>query len=240
MRSVLIGLGVIWLVAFVAGMLLGKPNADRSKRLARWAKLIMIAVTLIVGGMWWIGYARATPAAPFALLVFLGLAACAVGDVLLAGLIPVRRAEILSLVGFGIGHLFFIAGVLRLRQVLGAAGAGPVVLAAGTGAAITAAAWYFLIQNPGGSRVLNIASLLYGMLLGSSVAVAVGLTLETGTLIVMAVGLVLFMVSDFLVAQHLIRKRSLFPYMRDAMWLVYSAAQVLIAIAIGAAALLPY
>jgi len=54
----------------------------------------------------------------------------------------------------------------------------------------------------------------------------------------MPFGLVLFLISDFLVAQHLIRKRNLFPYMRDAMWLVYSAAQVLIAFSIGFAVLL--
>ena len=237
-RIVLVGLGSVWLGAFVSGMLLGQPNEDRSKRLARWAKLLMIAVTLIVGALWWLGYAVGTSAAAFALRIFLGLVACAVGDVLLAGLIPLRRADVLSLVGFGIGHLFFIAGVLQMRGVLGASNLLPVLVATGVGVAATAAAWFYLIRSPGGSRTLNIASLIYGVLLGASVAIAVGLTVETGALVVMSLGLILFMLSDFLVAQHLIRKRNLFPYMRDAMWLVYSTAQVLIAFAIGAAALL--
>jgi hypothetical protein len=238
MRVVLLGLGAVWLGVFVAGMLLGQPNQDHSKRLACWAKLVMIAVTLVIGALWWFGYAVGTAAARFALLIFLGLIACAVGDVLLAGLFPFRRAEVLSLAGFGIGHLFFIAGVLQMRNLMGVSGAMPVLVATGAGVVVTAGAWFFLIRNPEGSRTLNIASLIYGMLLGASVAVAFGLTIETGALAVMSLGLILFMISDFLVAQHLIRKRNLFPYMRDAMWLVYSAAQVLIAFAIGTGALL--
>ena len=125
-----------------------------------------------------------------------------------------------------------------MRGVLGASNLLPVLVATGVGVAATAAAWFYLIRNPGGSRTLNIASLIYGVLLGASVAIAVGLTVETGALVVMSLGLILFMLSDFLVAQHLIRKRNLFPYVRDAMWLVYSTAQVLIAFAIGTAALL--
>ena len=238
MQVALIGLGVIWIGSFGIGMLLGQPNADRSKRLARWAKLVMIAVTLIIATIWWFSSAQGTSATRFALLICLGLIACAVGDVLLAGLIPVQRAEVLSLVGFGIGHLFFIAGIIEIRSLLNVAGALPVLLAGAVGMITTTVAWWFLIRNPGGSRTLNIASLIYGILLGASVAVAIGLTIETGALIVMPFGLVLFLISDFLVAQHLIRKRNLFPYMRDAMWLVYSAAQVLIAFSIGFAVLL--
>lgn len=223
----------IWAAAYVVGMWRGQPSADRSRRLPRGSKFAMIAMVLLYGGMW-LGLAAGTAALRFALLIFGGLLAGAVGDLLLAGIFPFKRAELLALGVFGVGHLFYIAAALGLRAQLGREDAPPVAAAAGIGAVLAVVVWMLLVRNPGGNRTMNIASLIYGVLLFITVAAVALLWVESGSLAVLLVGIVLFAVSDLILAQYLIRERG-FPYIRDVVWLIYSAGQMLIAFSIGTA-----
>ncbi len=222
-----------WAAAYIAGMALGKPNPDRSRRLALPARLAMIGLTLACGVLW-LSLAASAPAGRFAALIMLGLAAGAVGDLLLANLFPIRRPEMAGMAAFGVGHIFYLAAMLSLRATLGAEGAGPVLIAATLGIIGGAAGWALLVRNPTGSSTLNTGSLIYGALLTMATAVAAGLAIETGRLAILALGLGLFTASDFLLAQYLVRQRT-FPHIRDVVWIVYSAGQMLIAFSIGAA-----
>jgi len=224
---------IIWVAAYAVGMWRGRPSADRSRRLPRGSKFVMIAIVLLYGGMW-LGLAAGTAALSFAWLILIGLVAGAAGDLLLAGVFPLKRAELLALGVFGVGHLFYIAAALSLRVQLGHGDALPVATAMGIGAVLAVAIWTTLVRHPSGSRTMNIASLIYGVLLLITVAVIALLGMESGSLALLLVGIVLFAVSDLILAQYLIRKRG-FPYIRDIVWLIYSTGQMLIAFSIGVA-----
>lgn len=229
-------LAAIWAAAYVIGMLRGQPNEDRSRRLPRTAKLIMIAVTLIFGALW-LAHASGTDAAQFALLVFLGLFFGAGGDLLLAGMFSFKRAELVALGVFGIGHAFYIAASLTLRTQMGFTAIPPVIAALAVAATLAALIWALQVRNPSGSRTMNIASLIYGILLMITVAIAALLWIDVPRMAILLAGITLFAVSDLLLAQYLIRRQG-FAYIRDVVWLIYSTGQVLIAFAIGAAAAL--
>src|SRR5690606_7163123 len=131
-RAGLIGLAGVWALAYIAGMVLGRPNEDRSRWLAVPAKLAMIGAVLLAA-LLWLGATGGRPAG-YGWLIFLGLAAGAVGDLILADVFDLRRPVIAGMAAFGAGHVLYLSAVLRLRAQLGVGGVLPVVLAAGAGA----------------------------------------------------------------------------------------------------------
>ncbi len=232
-RSIFAVLCATWVGAYAVGMLRGKPNADRSRRLPIGAKVTMIAVVLVCGMLWWLGLARDTPAARFAAWIVSGLVVGAGGDLLMAGLFAMPRAEIAAMAAFGVGHVCYAVACLLARSLLDRTESGPALTAAGLGITVGVLGWIALIRRPDGSHTMNVASLLYGLLLFAALGIAVGLWIETGALALLALGLALFAASDLLLAQVLVRGRG-FPYIRDVVWIIYSTGQLLIAFSIGA------
>lgn len=233
LSAILVGLAGIWLIAYIVGMVKGQPVADRSRRLARWAKLTMIGVALAYGGIWWRLSLARTGFRTVALLLFVGLLIGAIGDLILADLFEIKRPEIAAMAVFGIGHIVYIVAILILRTALGLRGMTGPLIAVILAGALLAGIWRLAVYRQGGSRVLNIGSLVYGLLLSATVALAGELALQAPGISILAIGLFLFLLSDLLLAQYLIRKVVLFPYIRDAVWFIYSIAQVIIAFAIG-------
>lgn len=228
--SVLITLVTIWAAAYALGMRFKQTKADGTRRIPVWTKLVMIAVTLAVAGYALAcsgGYLR--PCAAW--LVVVGLVMGAVGDLILADLFRLKRTEIAAMGAFGLGHLCYIAAILAVRTALGLGTLG-LLLAGVVGAVLAVIGWRALVYNPEGSRVLNVGSLVYGLLLFVTVGLSVGLAVVSGKLLSLAAGLVLFAVSDVILAQSLIRKRGT-PLLRDIVWVIYSGGQMLIAYSVG-------
>jgi hypothetical protein len=225
----LLGLAAIWLGAYGVGMALGKTTQNRWRRLARPAKLVMIGCTLGSAALWWIGVAMASPAASrYAPWIAGGLVAGALGDLILADVLPFREPVIPGMVAFAAGHLFYLAAILSEGRflpwqplsflILGGALLGAMLL------------WRLLVYNPRESRPLNAGSLIYTMLLVGITALA-----NLSGLVSLGAGMILFGVSDVLLSQSLIRHRG-FPLIHDVVWILYSAGQMLIAFSIAEAA----
>lgn len=225
---------VVWAAAFVIGMIRGRPDASVVRRLPVASRVIMIGVTLAVAGIWWLGFAAWSAADHYALWIVLGLTAGAVGDLILADLFPFRRPEIPALIVFGVGHVFYLMAIFSLRSLLGLIQTSSVVGALIVSAALMVAGWALWVRNPHGRRSLNIASLVYGLLLFVTAGLAIETAIEAGAMLPLAVGLTLFAISDVMLAQYLIRQRS-FRLIRDIVWIIYSSGQMLIAFSIGAA-----
>lgn len=226
--SILIILFMIWTAAYGVGMLTGKPNALRTRRLPLAGRLIMIGVVVALGAMGWLGWARATLAAPYALWIFLGLVIGASGDLLLGGMFPVQQAEVIALGIFGIGHLCYMAAIAAVRAALGIPAAA--LLAGAVAGSVTGLAiWLLAIRNPGGSRRMNIGSLVYGSMLFVTAGMGIGAATVSSKMSLLAIGLALFALSDVILAQYMVRRRR-FLYIRDVVWIIYSTAQLLIAL----------
>jgi hypothetical protein len=225
----------LWALAYLVGMRWGVPNADRSRRLARWARLVMIGLVLLAGSLC---VASGTAGAPvFAWLVLGGLVCGAAGDLILADMIPLRHARLAAMGIFGLGHILYVAGTLSLwGRLASTPGLSAVWGTAGALAAVLA--WGIVVRSPAAGRALNAGSLVYSMLLGAAAGTALGLTVTTGSMVMLSAGLILFLASDLMLAQYLIRGRG-FPYIRDVVWIIYSAGQMLIALSICAAQFIP-
>lgn len=233
MPVILVGLAGLWVIVYIIGMVRGKATEDRSRRLARWAKLTMIGVALTYGGIWWQRSLAETGFSAITLLLFVGLLVGAAGDLVLADIFAIKRPEIMAMAVFGVGHIVYIAAILLLRAALGFWGLAEPLAAVFLAEVLFSGTWRLTVYRQGGSRSLNIGSLVYGILLSATVALAGELAWHARDLAILAVGLFLFLLSDLLLAQYLIRRTVLFPYVRDAVWLIYSLAQVIIAFAIG-------
>lgn len=224
---ILIVLLIVWIGAYAVGMILGEPNTLRTRRLPLASRLIMIGIAVAFGAIAWAGWARMTIAEPYAMWIFLGLVIGALGDLLLGGVFPILQADVIALGVFGIGHLCTMAAIIAAQMALGM----PVTYLIG-GAAISSAIglviWIVGIRNPGGSRRMNIGSLVYGSLLFVAAGMGIGAAVASSRMSLLAIGLVLFAISDVLLAQYMVRRRR-FPYIRDVVWIIYSTAQLLIA-----------
>jgi uncharacterized membrane protein YhhN len=229
MSLFLIVLVVVWAIAYVLGMAFKEPKANGTRRLPLWTKLVMITATLALALHWF--FMPDAHHAAAAYLIVAGLVAGAVGDLILADVFPLRRTEIAAMGVFGVGHFLYIAAVLVARRTYALAGPGPLIAAVG-GAALAVIAWRALVYNPTGSRTLNTGSLVYGVLLLITTGLAIDLTIESGALLTLAPGIILFAASDVILAQSMIRRRGT-PLLRDIVWIIYSGGQMLIAYSVG-------
>ena len=87
----------------------------------------------------------------------------------------------------------------------------------------------------GGARVLNGAALIYGLLMAVPSAMALALAFRDGRFAPLAAGTLLFMVSDTVLGNRVIRGH-FWPRVNDLVWVTYNLAQLLIAYSTAAAA----
>jgi hypothetical protein len=229
----------VWLLAFVLGLVLGKPSEDRTRRLPLWAKIVMLAVMLLIGGIEWLVIARGTGAEPYARWIFLGLLFGALGDLVLAEVFPPVKQPLLTGMGvFAIGHVFYLLAIFTLRSQL----YGPLDTTGLLSAAVLAIPalfvgallWEFTTHNPAGSATVNRASFFYGLLLIQVVVFAAYFGIRSQVMLRLGIGALLFAVSDMLLSQVVVKQRG-FRGIHDIVWLLYSTGQLLIALSIGEA-----
>jgi hypothetical protein len=215
------------------GLAFGKLNAEGTCRLPRPLRMSLSAIVLTAAFLGWQSGARGTPAQLYAALILMGMAAGFVGDLILAELIPVPNRLIFGMLAFGIGHLFYIAAFLCLRLQFGFANTWSqwVVLAAML--AFCFWAWRTYVRNPARSKILNMGSLVYGLLIGIMTALAIDLAVQQTRLISLAVGALLFLASDFILGNWQVRGHVWKPC-NDAIWTAYASGQLLIVYSVAA------
>ena len=82
--------------------------------------------------------------------------------------------------------------------------------------------------------VLNYGTLGYSLLLAAMAGSAAALAVQNLAFALLAVGGLLFMVSDLILGSELMR-RTHFPFMGDVIWTTYTVAQMLIVYSSAAA-----
>ena len=81
---------------------------------------------------------------------------------------------------------------------------------------------------------LHWAALPYALLLASTAGFATGLALQDATLLPLALGAALFLLSDLILAAQLFNHLH-FPLIGDVIWLTYGPGQMLIVYTLGRA-----
>jgi uncharacterized membrane protein YhhN len=220
---VTLGLLVIPIILIIA-FIFGHYNADRTRRTIK--PLRLSTSWILVACAWIIFAASGTLRAP-ALLIALGMTFGAIGDLVLADVIPLPKRMISGIIVFSIGHLCYVAGFTQTAGVLGLSNPLTESLVWVVFVIVAAFLWFFLIYNPTKSRVLNIGSLFYGWLIAIMAGTATALALSDPRFTLTAIGGVLFLISDIILGNRELRDNGWF-LVHDVVWVIYIAGQALI------------
>jgi uncharacterized membrane protein YhhN len=211
-------------VLLISAFIFGRYNAERTRRTL---KPLRLSTSWILVACAWIIFATSTTLRTPALLIALGMTFGAIGDLVLADVIPLPKRMISGIIVFSIGHFCYIVGFSQTAQTLGLSDpfAGSLLWVAFV--IVAAFLWFFLIYNPAKSRVLNLGSLFYGWLIAIMAGVATALALSDPRFTLTAIGGVLFLISDIILGNRELRDNGWF-LVHDVVWVLYIAGQALI------------
>ncbi len=240
-RWLLHALLVLWAGLLAGGLLLGKPDAERRNRLPRPVRMALSLTLLAAALVWWQAGTAGTLLARFGLWIAVGMAFGLLGDLFMAGLIVAKpRNVIFGILAFGAGHIFYILAFRQAAGVLGLSSGSVWLWSWVIYLAAAALLWLLLVREPGRGPVLNYGTLGYSLLLAAMAGAAAALALQNRAFAPLAVGGLLFIVSDLILGSELMR-RTHFASIGDVIWTTYTVAQMLIVYSSAAAlaALMP-
>jgi len=225
-------LWIAWAVVLFGGFALGKPQPD-GRRIPLPNR--MLASLLLAIAAWAYHLTLAEQAAP-TLYIALGMSFGLLGDLFMARLLIRSDFYILAgMVSFGIGHIFYILGIawaLHLRLFIGV---GALVTGVAFWLVMAVLLWDRIVYQsvPEGQKPspFHYAALPYSLLLASTAGAATAAFLDNALWGWMALGAVLFLLSDMILAIEIFRKPG-WRWLGDAVWLTYSPGQMLIVYAI--------
>ncbi|MHB0980646.1 MAG: lysoplasmalogenase family protein [Thermoleophilia bacterium] len=243
----LMGLWLVWAILLFGGFLLGSSADDPSHRMPTWTRMGSSAV-LVLAAWAWFAHARMGAGAQhdraasgqregkrgFALLLALGMTAGFAGDLILAGLLPGGENVLAGIAAFGLGHVLYIAAILRWAVRRGYNDPRIRWIAFAAWWVIGAAAWYLVVFRGQEATVLHWAALPYALLLAGTCGAATGLAAQARAFVPMAAGAALFLASDLILAAQLFNDVN-FRLIGDVIWLTYGPGQMLIVYANAAA-----
>jgi hypothetical protein len=186
-----------------------------------------LSFSLVVGALLvWIDASEGVATA-YAKLVFFGMAASFVGDLVMARLIPVPNRLIGGMVAFGVAHGLYIGAY---TSAVGTGGGSIVNAGLILGLLVYGGAtfygWQTYIRNPSKPDAVNLGALIYGSWIAIMAAVAVGMATALGGGWWLAVlGGLSFVASDFLIGITDIGEVRI-ENANDWIWLTYLAGQM--------------
>ncbi len=220
---VFLGYVAIPVVLFIA-VIFGRYNQERTRRTI---KPLRLSTSWILAACAWIIFATSITLRAPALLIALGITFGALGDLVLADVIPLPKRMISGIIVFSIGHLCYIAGFSQTAQALGLNDPFAGSLLWVVFVIVAALLWFFLIYNPAKSRVLNLGSLFYGWLIAIMAGTATALALSDPRFTLTAIGGILFLISDIILGNRELRDNGWF-LVHDVVWVLYITGQALI------------
>lgn len=228
-QLVLVGIAVL----LVGGFVLNAYDTGRDGRMPKATQLpqsfALIGVALVV----WLAAARETPLNSMALFFALGIACGFLGDLFMANVFNQEQHVLFGMAAFALGHVFYMLGFREIALHFGYHDLGRYALGLVLMWALALVIWFALIRRPEGDA-MQYAALAYALFLASMAGYALGLALQQGAFWPLAVGAILFLLSDTLIGARLFAGQR-FAYSGDVIWTTYIAAQVLIVTAAPAA-----
>jgi len=231
-EALLNSLWIAWAIVLFGGFLLGKPQAD-GRRIPLTNRM---GASVILTAAAWVYHFSLAQQTPPTLWLALGMSLSLLGDLFMARLLI--RGDMHLLAGmafFGLGHVCYIVGIawaLHLRLFIGV---GALVTGLTFWLFVAVLLWDRIVYQsvPEGEKAspFHYAALPYALLLASTAGVASAAFLDDAAWGWMALGAVLFLLSDMLLALSIFR-RPAWPWLGDAVWLSYSPGQMFIVYAI--------
>jgi hypothetical protein len=234
------GFWTLWATTLIGGTLL----SFREPESLPWpAKTVLLfahlgsSLWLVAGAwIWFLGFSRSKAANTVALFTA-GIVFGTLGDFFNAGtlqeMFPLPDPVLGGIASFAVGHLCYIAGCLKVARRLNFASRarfwGPVVF----WQLFALVGWYLIVfrGERGVPAFLVWAALPYSLLLAGMTGIASSLVLADRRFIALAIGGILFLASDLILAFEMFR--GTFPNATHAVWLTYGPAQMLIVYSLG-------
>lgn len=226
-RSIAVVLWLAWAMMLAVALCARVVDNDRLSSIETALKASSSAV--LVAAAWFLATTSPPPVHRIAVLIAIGMTLGCSGDAspLLGHLWPDPQRTLTNMVLFGIGHVAYISACAHLRRLDERThrcvvfwGAIVLWLFIGT------VAWYQAAWIGPYHDVMKMPALAYTLLLATTVGVTSGLALQNLRYVPMAVGSVLFLVSDLLLAIWIFHDRFYSPF--DLVWLTYGVGQMLI------------
>jgi len=217
-----------WAALHVFGFLFGRANTEGTRRIYPPAKMAASAALVACAALFWLAGARGTFLSPFSAFICFGMFFGFLGDLTLAGFLRLPQQTMFGMLWFGIGHILYIIGFSYLALALFGVAAGAKAIAAMLAWMVIAAAiWRFYVSSPEAPPVLNYGALAYGVLLGAMTGFAMSLALWHVAFIGTAIGAALFLASDMILGNVLLRGNR-FRLAHDLIWILYIVGQLFI------------
>jgi uncharacterized membrane protein YhhN len=162
----------------------------------------------------------------------------AIGDCFNGGvlqkLIPLPDPVLGGIAAFALGHIAYIWACVRVARQNGFHSSGKRLAAILFWQVFGIVAWFFVVYCGAnrGAGLLVWPALPYSLLLAGTAGIATYLALEDRRFLLLAMGAVLFLVSDLILAFRMFHGD--FAGATHAVWLTYGPAQMLIVYSIGA------
>lgn len=232
----LLALYVIWAALLIGGFALGRPAPDGLQRMPTWTRMASSAALALIA---WLGVylVRASPLGEYALLISIGMSLGLLGDLVLAEVIPLSQQVLWGMAAFGLGHIAYLGAIISLARQFGLDAPGPLFGMLALWLLIGAGGWYLAVYRGQKPSTLTWAALPYALLLASVAGLFIGVALQSSLMAPAAIGAILFLVSDLILARQLFAGRS-FPLIGDLIWLTYGPGQALIVGSVASIALL--
>jgi hypothetical protein len=234
------GFWVLWATTLIGGTVLSLREPDSlpspPRTILLFSHLGSSLCLVAAGWMWFLGFSR-SPAANTVALFTAGIVFGTLGDFFNAGtlqeLLPLPDPVLGGIAAFALGHVCYIAGCVRVARRLNFASGGrfwrPIIF----WQLFALVGWYLVVFRGarGEPGLLVWAALPYSLLLAGFTGLASSLALAERRLIALALGGILFLVSDLILAFEMFR--GTFPHASHAVWLTYGPAQMLIVYSLG-------
>jgi len=217
----------IWAALLILGFAFGKLDEERINRIPRRNKILSSLILVTCALIWWRAGASGTPLSTYAALLFFGMAFSFLGDLIMAQLLPLPQYVLFGIGAFGVAHVLYVIGYLRLGGVLGLQDGRSRAIGLAVLFALAVVLWWALIRSPQTDAVLNYGSLAYALLLAAMAGLAVSLALQETRFTPLALGAVLFLISDVFLGHRLFQEGA-FLLVGDLVWMTYIVGQLLI------------
>lgn len=231
----LIALLVLWAALLFGGFIFGRPNAEGTHRVPRWARMASSFV-LVLAGWSWYAFTQSQPTHIYSLLIAIGMSFGWLGDLFMAKLILKQDNHILGGIGaFALCHVAYIIGILRWSDHSALTDPAARWTALIIWLLIGLVGWFIVVFWRNKITVLHLAALPYTLLLSSTTGLSWGLFVQDSHYWPVAIGAALFLFSDLVLAVGLFRENVRIPLSGDIVWLTCGPGQMLIVYSVASA-----
>ncbi|MHC2834541.1 lysoplasmalogenase [Bacillus sp. F9_6S_D1_P_5] len=215
---VLIGQIILFLIG--AMYAIGQTKKTRKDMPLPLAVRLILSFSLTASAIWiWLQ----DPSVEYSTWVALGMTLSTVGDLFMAGLIPIGHRLIGGMITFALAHCFYVKAFLQTGISWNGFWIGLLVYGL-----FLIIGWFFFIRNEKQDKLFTIGALIYGLWVGGMACFAFALYYEnTGIWWIPAFGGLLFVISDFIIGVTDIGGHKL-KYEPLWIWFTYVAAQMCI------------